>query len=103
MHSVYGQVMKSTNVSLNADVPPVVEERRVQWTTYANLDAWFDNFWAFMIKFDFSGIEDNGAELTFMEAQLRWIKNINKTEVSLDARNTKADGRPAVSFHDPSN
>ena len=103
MHSVYHQVMKLTNVSLNADVPPAVKDRRVQWTTYANLDAWFDNFWAFLIKFDFAGIENNGAELMFMEAQLRWIKNINKTEVSLDAHNTKADGRPAVLFHNPSN
>jgi len=61
------------------------------------------NFWAFLIKFDFAGIGDNGAELTFMEAQLLWIKNINKTEVSIDAHNTKADGRPAVLFHDPNN
>ena len=47
MHSVYDRVMKTTNVSLNADVSPTVEERHVRGTTYANLDAWFDNFWAF--------------------------------------------------------
>ncbi len=38
-HSLYGQVMKSTNVSLNADVSPAVKERCVRWMTYANLDA----------------------------------------------------------------
>ena len=43
-HSVYDRVMKSTNVSLNADVSPAVKERRVRWMTYANLDALFDNF-----------------------------------------------------------
>ena len=43
-HSLYDRVMKSTIVSLNVDVSPVVEERRERWTTYANLNAWFDNF-----------------------------------------------------------
>jgi len=32
-HSVYDRVMKSTNVSLNANVSPAVEERRIRWTT----------------------------------------------------------------------
>jgi len=73
MHSVYNQGMKSTNVSLNADVFPAVEERCVRWTTYANLDAWFDNFRAFLVEFDFSGVL--GSELTFSEEQLRRIKS----------------------------
>jgi hypothetical protein len=59
-HSLYDRVMKSTNVSLNADVSPAVEERRVRWTTYANLDAWFDNLRAFLIEFDFAGVGDDG-------------------------------------------
>jgi hypothetical protein len=99
-HSLYDKVMKSTNVSLNADVSPAVEERRVRWTTYANLDAWFDNFRAFLIEFDFAGVVDDG-EPTFTEAQLRQIMNVDETEISLDASNTRAGGRPAVSFHDP--
>ena len=33
-HSLYDRVMKSTNVSLTADVSPTVKERHVQWTTY---------------------------------------------------------------------
>ena len=97
---LYDQVMKSTNVSLNADLLPSVEERRVRWTTYANLDAWFDNFRAFLIGFDFAGIGDDG-EPTFTEAQLRQIMNVDETEISLDASNTRAGGRPAMSFHDP--
>jgi hypothetical protein len=99
-HSLYDRVMKSTNVSLNADVSPAVEERRVRWTTYANLLAWFNNFRAFLIEFDFAGVGDDG-ELMFTEAQLRQIMNVDETEISLDASNTRAGGRPAVSFHDP--
>jgi hypothetical protein len=33
-HSLYDRVMKSTNVSLTADVSPAVKERHVRWTTY---------------------------------------------------------------------
>ena len=99
-HSLYNQVMKSTNVSLNADVSPVVKERRIRWTTYANLDAWFNNFRAILIEFDFAGVGDNG-DPTFTEAQLHQIMNVDETEISLDASNTRAGGRPAVSFHDP--
>jgi hypothetical protein len=79
-HSLYDRVMKSMNVSLNADVSPVVKERRVRWTTYANLDAWFDNFRAFLIEFDFAGIGDDG-EPTFTKAQLRQIMKVNETEI----------------------
>jgi hypothetical protein len=86
---------------LNTDVLPAVKERCVGWTTYANLYAWFNNFRAFLIEFDFASIGDDGAELTFTEAQLRRIMNVDKTEVSLDASNTRAGGRPAMSFHDP--
>ena len=92
--------MKSTIVSLNADVSPVVEERCVRWTTYTNLNAWFDNFQAFLIEFDFTGVGDDG-EPTFTKAQLRRIMNVNETEISLDTSNTRAGGRPAVSFHNP--
>ena len=99
-HSFYDRAMKSMIVSLNADVSPAVEERRVRWTTYANLDAWFDNFRAFLIEFDFAGVGDDG-EPTFTEAQLRRIMNVDKTEISLGTSNTKAGGRPAMSFHDP--
>ena len=76
-HSVYDRVMKSTNISLNANVSPAVKERRTRWTTYANLNAWFDNFRAFLVEFNFAGVL--GAELTFSEEQLRRIKNIDET------------------------
>ena len=83
--------MRSTNVSLNVDVLPPVEERRLRWTTWPNLFNWFENFKTFLIEFDFAGIDDDG-ELTFTEEQLRWIKNIDKTELALDG-GTHADRR----------
>ena len=66
----------------------------------SNLDAWFDNFRAFLIELDFAGVGDDW-EPTFTKAQLRQIMNVDETEISLDTSNTRAGGRPAVSFHDP--
>ena len=91
--------MWSTNVSLNADVLPPVEERCLRWTTWPNLLNWLNNFKAFLVEFDFAGVGDDG-ELTFTEEQLRWIKNIDETELALNG-NTHAGGRPAVVFYDP--
>ncbi len=98
-HSVYDRVMRSTNVSLNADVSPPVKERRLRWTAWPNLFNWFKIFKAFLVEFDFAGVGDDG-ELTFTEEQLHWIKNIDETELALNG-DTHAGGRPAVAFYDP--
>ncbi len=75
-HSVFDRVMRSTNVPMNADVSPLVEERRLQWTMWPNLIKWFKNSKAFLVKFDFAGVGDD-EELTFKEEQLHRIKNID--------------------------
>ena len=98
-HSVFDRVMWSTNVSLNADVSPPVEERRLRWTTWPNLFNWYKKFKALLVEFDFAGVGDD-VELTFTEEQLRRIKNIDETELALSG-DTHAGGRPAVAFYDP--
>ena len=48
-HSVFDRVMRSTNVSLNADVSPPVKERHLRWTMWPNLFNWFEKFKAFLV------------------------------------------------------
>jgi hypothetical protein len=79
--------MRATNVSLNASVSPAVEDRCVRWTTYSNLHAWFVSIKAFLIEFGFATI-GSGGRLVFLEAMLRRIANVDKTEVSLDSSKT---------------
>ncbi len=64
--TMFERVIRATNVSLNASVAPAVKERRIGWTTYANLHAWFVSFEAFLIDFGFATIGSNG-ELVFLE------------------------------------
>jgi len=98
-HSIFGHVMQSTNVSLKADVSPPVEKMRLRWMAWLNLIKWFENFKAFLVELDFAGVGDD-EKLTFLEEQLRRIKNIDETELAL-SRDTHAGGRPAVAFYDP--
>ena len=98
--SIFDRVMRLTNISLNAIVAPQVEERRILWTTYANLLAWFNNFKIFLIKFGFSGVGGDG-EPIFDEEMKRRILNVDETEISLNGSKTRAGRRPEVSFHDP--
>ncbi len=98
--NMFERVFRATNVSLNASVSPAVKDRRVRWTTYSNLHAWFVSFKAFLIEFGFATIGSNG-RLVISEAMLRRIANVDKTKVLLDGSKTNAGGRPAVSFHDP--
>ncbi len=89
--NLFEQVGKATNVLLCMSVTPVVEERRVRWTTYANLDAWFTNFRAFLVKFEFAHEGMNG-ELIFDDATMHCIINIDETEICLDRSKTRASG-----------
>jgi hypothetical protein len=75
--------MRSTNVSLDAIVAPQVKERRIHWTTHANLLAWLDKFKIFLIEFGFAAIGGDG-EPIFDKEMKHWILNIGKTEISVD-------------------
>jgi hypothetical protein len=57
-------------------------------------------FRAFLRKFEFT-CEGMDGELSFDNATMRRIININETEISLDGSKTGANGRSAVSFYDP--
>ena len=94
------RVMHAMNVSLNASVALTVEERRVRWTTYSNLLDWSVSFKAFLIEFGFAKVGRN-SNLVFLEDMLRWIVNVDETEILVDGSKTNEGKRPDVSFHDP--
>ena len=59
-HMMYNHVMKVMTVSLSALITTPVKERRIRWTTYANLLKWFQRFWVFLIKYEFAQEGSNG-------------------------------------------
>ncbi len=98
IHTLHDRVIKATTVSLNASVATPVEERHVRWTTYSNLLNWFQNFWVFLIKYEFAQ-EGSDRELVIDDAAKRCILNINETELVLDGSKTRVGGRPEVSIY----
>jgi hypothetical protein len=100
--SLYDRVMKATSVLLDAAVSPAVEERRLMWTTYDNLNAWFRNWKDFLVEKGFArrGVEMED-EIVINKAMRRRIINVDETEILLDGSSSRAGGRPAVSFHNP--
>jgi hypothetical protein len=100
--SLFLQVMRATNVSLNVMVVRPIKERRVRWTMYGNLLKWFVVYRAFMLKYEITQPGSNGDdEMIVEEANLRWILNVDEIKMSLDGSNTRAGGRPAVTFFRP--
>jgi len=96
--NIFERVMRAMNVLLNASLSPAVEDRRVRWTTYSSLHAWFVSFKAFLVEFGFATIGSDG-RLVISEATLHRIANVDKTEVSLDGSKTNVvAGRPSPSM-----
>ena len=85
------------------------EHRRLQWTTHANLKAWFDQWKDTLIELGFArekkadGSEDLHYEgsLVFFPGQLRRILNIDETDGSMDNTNGKRGGRKPMVFYAP--
>ncbi len=94
------QVMRLTTVSLDVTIAPAVEERRLLWTTYDNLNLWFMGFKDFLIKYGFAMLSSDGG-LVFVPKILRHILNVGETELSLNGSRTQAGGRQAILYHDP--
>ncbi len=61
--TLFERVMRATNLKLSVAVSPLVEERRLRWTMYSNLQMWFVNFWAFLLEKEFAREREGGGGL----------------------------------------
>jgi hypothetical protein len=81
-----------------------VEERRVKWTTYSNLNSWGESAKEILIELGFgreSTPEDNiHGEIYFFAGQLQRILNFDETRIGLDQTDTIKGGRPSFVFYD---
>ena len=81
----------------------VIELRRQQWTTRANLNLWFDSWKRFLLTMDFGmekapiGVRMEG-EIYISNEQRKRILNLDETAISLDGSEGRVGGRPAASI-----
>jgi len=90
------------------DTMNLQEARRLQWTTYGNLNVWYETFKQTLIDLGFAretmqdGTEDHlPGELCFFEGQTRRIINVDETDGTLDNTNGKRGGRKPMVFYAP--
>ncbi len=76
----------------------VVEMRRQIWTTYINLNDWFDSWERFLVSHGFAAeiTDESGTkEIIFTDDQKRRIINVDETNLSLDGSDGGRGGGPA--------
>ena len=60
----------------------VVEQRRLEWTTYVNINVWFDTLKGFLIQFGFARESTNQdmmeGELVYFDSQTHRILNLDE-------------------------
>ena len=76
-----------------------VDDRRWQWTTYANLNTWFDGWKAFLLHHGFAEdkLEEQPdgkiAEVTIPPQKMRRILNADETHHTLDNEGDRGGSR----------
>lgn len=85
---------------MKADKIYFAEERRVRWTTYGNLDLWFNSWEKTLLELGLLE-QDEAGKLNIPREQLRNISNFDQTCLSLDGSSISRGGRPAAYYHDP--
>ena len=77
-----------------------MEERRAMWTSFNNLQSWFQNWGEDLVELGFAH-KDGEGNVIIPDEQLRRILSIDETCLSLDGSNNVRGGRPVAVFFDP--
>ena len=85
--------------TMDAEKLNCAEDRRIRWTTFQNIDLWFDGWQNFLVAHGFGTIDENG-ELVLEDFAASRIINMDETCISLDGSNGNRGGRPSVTFYD---
>jgi hypothetical protein len=68
---------------MNAEKLNCAEDRRIRWTTFQNIDLWYDRWERFLVAHGFGEIDENG-KLVLYDFAASHILNLDETCISLD-------------------
>ncbi len=86
------RVLKDTAINLNAGKTKNVEHRRVHWTNHKNISMWFDNWEHDLVALGTTYVDPITNEVCIPDEQLRNIRNLDETHLSLDGSTTTSKG-----------
>ena len=77
----------------------VLEQRRSKWTTYTNLNMWFNTWEGVLIELVFVRLKREGEDcevsVVFLDGQKDRIINLDETDGALDNTCGQRGGRPS--------
>ena len=80
-----------------------MERRRLEWTTFQNINLWFDSLKEFFLRNGFARVATEkdklagvDGELVFLESQTDRIINLDESEVSTDGTSKLSGERPVT-------
>ena len=82
-NKLYYRVLKDTAIDMNSAKHNNCEDRRIQWTTYKNLQMWFDNWGKDLVELGFAHHDAEG-NVIIPSNQLSRILNFDETCLSHD-------------------
>ena len=97
---LWKRIVRDTALDMVAGKVQVAEERRVQWTTFHNLDLWFASWESTLDEYSFFEVDGSGQKI-IPDHILQNILNFDKTSLSLDGSIITRGGRPPIAFEDP--
>jgi hypothetical protein len=93
------RVIRNTATDIKAEKINCAEDCCIRWTTFQNLELWFDSWETFVVEYGFATINTDGS-LHFPDEMKARIINIDETFLSLDGSNSNRGGRPTVTYYD---
>lgn len=81
-YSLLNRLLKVTASDLLGGKATGAEERRIRWTSFRNLNQWFDNWGRDLVQLGFAHMEGN--EIIIPTEQLARIVNVDETCLALD-------------------
>ena len=104
-HWIIKRVTAATALNLKATKAESAEDRRKTWTTYKNLDMWFENWTKDLVQLGFATYvnpdDPNDSTIHITDEQMTRIINFDETCCSLDGGSGTRGGRPVATFYNP--
>ena len=79
-----------------------IEERRLKWTTYNDINTWFNTLKDTLVANGFARMKRDDeiaeGELVFFPGQLNRIINLDESGLTLDGNGSQAGGRPSTAY-----
>ena len=102
-HMLLDWVLVATAIDLKAMRVESVEQRRILWMTFQNLDMWFDNWIEELVRLGFAiRVNENAPDDVYIpDTCMEHILNFDETCLSLDSGTGMWGGWPEVTFYNP--